>query len=172
MENLYYLVMRMTTWTDNDPRQFLHHYFVQEGAFVTCFAIALAIAVIGLLVFYGWFGMASNRLSNRTVWFVTLIVVGLVTLAVTQLVVIGSLDSLTGFFNDVASHASDLRQNVPQDQVGIFDLQVQQIKDTISKGCDVTWALDLWNTAISLIIFVVMSFVVKRFTRYAIAVPV
>lgn len=112
MENLYYLVMSMSTWNQNDPRQFLHHYFVENGAFVTSFAIALAVALIGLLVFYAWFGMASNRLSNRTTWFVTLVVVGLVTLVLTQLMVIGSADSLTGFFKDAADHAAELRKSI------------------------------------------------------------
>lgn len=171
MENLYYLVMRMETWIQNDPRQFLYHYFVTDGAFVTSFAIALAIAVIGLLVFYGWFGMVSNRLSNRTVWFVTFVVVGLVTFALTQLIVIGSLDNLTGFFNDAANYASELKRNVPKEQLPIFNAQVEQIKNAISDGCDVTWALDLWNTLISLIIFFVGSILAKRFTKYAIAIP-
>lgn len=171
MENLYYLVMRMSTWTQNDPHQFLHHYFVENGAFVTSFAIALAVAFIGLLVFYGWFGMVSNRLSNRTIWVVVLLVVGLVTFALTQLIVIGSMDNLTGFFNDAATFASELKKNVPLDKLSDFTQQVDQIKNAISDGCDVTWALDLWNTAISLIVFFVGSLLAKRFTRYAIAIP-
>ena len=41
----------------------------------------------------------------------------------------------------------------------------------MDKGCDVTWTLDLWNTAISLIIFFFISLGVKRMTKYAIAIP-
>jgi len=158
MENLYYFVTNMSTWTNMDPRQFLYHYFVTNGAFTTSFLIALVVAIVGLLLFYGWIGMTSSRLSTLTTWAVTLVFVG-------------SLSSQTGFFEDATQYAQQLRENEPDETLAQFEQQVTQIRDLMDKGCDVTWTLDLWNTAISLIIFFLFSLGVKRMTKYAIAIP-
>ena len=171
MENLYYFVTNMSTWTNMDPRQFLYHYFVTNGAFTTSFLIALVVALVGLLLFYGWIGMTSSRLSTLTTWAVTLVLVGLVTFALTQVSVVGSLSSQTGFFEDATQYAQQLRENEPDETLAQFEQQVSQIRDLMDKGCDVTWTLDLWNTAISLIIFFFISLGVKRMTKYAIAIP-
>ena len=110
MENLYYFVTNMSTWTNMDPRKFLYHYFVINGAFTTSFLIALVVAIVGLLLFYGWIGMTSSRLSTLTTWAVTLVLVGLVTFALTQVSVVGSLSSQTGFFEDATQYAQQLRE--------------------------------------------------------------
>lgn len=171
MENLYFLVTNMSTWTSMDPRQFLYHYFVTNGAFTTSFLIALAVAIIGLLLFYGWIGMCSSRLSNLTTWAITLALVGLLTFALTQVSVVGSLSSQTGFFEDATQYAQTLRTIEPDETLSQFEEQVAQIRDLMDKGCDVTWTLDLWNTALSLLIFILISLGVKRLTKYAIAIP-
>lgn len=171
MENLYFFVTNMSTWTDADPRQFLYHYFVTNGAFTTSFLIALVVAIIGLLLFYAWIGMTSSRLSNLSTWAVTLALVGLVTFALTQVSVVGSLSNQTGFFEDATQYAQQLREREPDETLAQFEQQVVQIRDLMDQGCDVTWTLDLWNTCISLIIFFVFSIGVKGVTRYAIAIP-
>ena len=171
MEKLYFLVTGLKTWTDRDPHQFLHHYFIENGAFTTSFLIALVVALLGLLFFYGWLGNFSNRLSTLPSWIVTLIVVGLITMVVTQVMVIGSYDSQTGFFDDVTQYAQELRQNESNNTVAQFDTDVDNIRSTMSNGCDVVYVLNLWNMILSLIIFFLCSLGVKRFTRYAIAIP-
>lgn len=175
MENLYYFVTTLTTWNQYDPNGFLNHYFIKDGAFVTCFLIALAVAVVGLLLFYGWIGMSSSRLSKLSTWLVTFVCVGLITMAATQLVVIGSEVSDTGFFGDATEFAqAELRpaaNKISQEEGQKFDREFNDIRDKMDKGCDVVYVLDLWNTGISLIIFFVGSLGVKRLTRYAIAVP-
>lgn len=171
MENLYFFVTNASTWTDMDPRQFLYHYFVTNGAFTTCFLIALSVAIVGLLLFYGWIGMASSRLSTLTTWAVTLVFVGLVTFALTQVSVIGSLSSQTGFFEDATQYAQTLRAAEPDETLAQFEQQVTNIRDFMDNGCDVTWILDLWNTALSVLIFFLISLGVKRMTKYAIAIP-
>ena len=171
MENLYFFVTNMLTWNNMDPRQFLYHYFVTNGAFTTSFLIALVVAIVGLLLFYGWIGMTSNRLSSLTTWFITLVLVGLVTFALTQISVIGSLSSNTGFFQDATQYAQQLRETEPDETLMQFEQQVTQIRDLMNQGCDVTWTLDLWNTTISLGIFFLLSLGVKRLTKYAIAIP-
>lgn len=171
MEKLYFLVTRMTTWTENDPRQFLDHYFIESGAFTTSFLIALVIAICGLLLFYGWIGMSSTRLSNGATWVVTLLAVGLITLVVTQVAVIGSLDSQTGFFENATQYAQQLRGQEPNETIAEFEQLAQNIRETMDKGCNVVYALDLWNTFLAVIIFFAGSVVAKRYTRYAIAVP-
>ena len=171
MEKLYFLVTGQDTWTQKDPHQFLHHYFIENGAFTTCFLIAIVVAILGLLIYYGWIGNVSNRLSTLPTWIVTFIVVGLITLAVTQVVVIGSLDNQTGFFDDVTQHAQELRQSVSNNALTQFDTEVNNIRNTMHNGCDVVYVLDLWNMFISLFIFFLLSLGVKRFTRYCIAIP-
>ena len=176
MENLYYFVTQLTTtWNQQDPRGFLNHYFVESGAFVTCFLIALVVAVVGLLLFYGWIGMTSPRLSKLSTWLVTFVAVGLITMAATQLAVIGSNESDNGFFGDATEYAqTKLRpaaNDLGQEEGRKFEQQFNDIRVKMDKGCDVVYVLDTWNMGISLIIFFVGSFCVKRLTRYAIAVP-
>lgn len=176
MDNLYFFVTQMTTtWNQFDPRGFLNHYFIENGAFVTCFLIALAVAVVGLLLFYGWIGMASSKLSKLSTWLVTFVCVGLITMAATQMVVIGSDASNTGFFRDATEYAQNkLRPDankISPEEGQKFEREFNDIREKMDKGCDVVYVLDLWNTGISLIIFFVGSIGVKRLTRYAISIP-
>ena len=174
MENLYFFVTNLSSW--NDPDHYLFHYFIKSGGFVTCFLIALIVAIVGLLLFYGWIGMVSPRLSKLSTWLVTFVCVGLITMAATQLVVIGSNNSGTGFFENAQQHRSELRRSAGdnhsgQDEIDKLDSNYNKICDEMDKGCDVVYVLDTWNMGISLIIFFVGSLGVKRLTRYAIAVP-
>ncbi len=171
VENLYFLVTNTSTWTSGDPRQLLDHYFIENGAFTTSLLIALGVAVVGLLIFYGWIGMSSNRLSNLPTWLVTLCSVGLITLGMTQMTVVGSQDSQTGFFEDAQQYVPVLKEGVPDADMNAFNNDVENIREAMDKGCDVVYTLDLWNMAIALVIFFVGSIAVKRMTRYAIAIP-
>ena len=175
MENLYYFVTTLTTWEHYDPRGFLNNYFIENGAFVTCFLIALAVAVVGLLLFYGWIGMSSSKLSKLSTWIVTFVCVGLITMAATQLVVIGSDASNSGFFGNATEYAqTKLRPaaiKISPEEGQKFEREFNDIRGKMDKGCDVVYVLDTWNMGISLIIFFVGSLGVKRLTRYAISVP-
>ena len=172
IETIYSIVTNMSTWTGADPRQFLHHYFIVNGAFTTALLIALAVAAVALLLFYGWIGMQSNRLSNFNVWLVTLICATLCTAGITQLSVIGSDEGQTGFFADAADYAqTTLRPNTPNEAIVQFEQDYDNIVKTMDGACDVVLALDLWNALLTIIVFVALSFGVKGFTRYAISVP-
>ena len=172
MENLYFFVTSLSSF--DDPSRFLSFYFIESGGFVTCFLIALIVAIVGLLLFYGWIGMVSPRLSKLSTWLVTFVCVGLITMAATQLVVIGSNNNGTGFFENAQQRRSELREGAVrngQDEIDKLDSNYNKICDEMDKGCDVVYVLDTWNMGISLIIFFVGSLGVKRLTRYAIAVP-
>lgn len=173
MKNLYFFVTMCKTWQYNDPKRFLHHYFITNDAFITCFLIALGAAIVGAALFYGWIGNQSVRLSKVSTWLVILLAVGLVSLGLTHLSVIGSAESQTGFFEDLISYRTELlnKEEIPDEQFTQFETEVTQVREAMDKGCDVVYMLDLGNAILAIVFFFIISLCVKRFTTYAVAVP-
>ncbi len=174
LQLIYSFVMHCSTWVNNDPRAFLDNYFVTEEAFTSLFLIAAGVAVVGAAIFYGWIGMTVNRLSNMLVWVVFLIVTGLLSLLITQSSVIGFKDSQTGIYKSIVDRTTILAHGTsPNDQTArtaIFN-DSDSMKNRLSGGCDVTWTLLILNAIYSMLIFLLLSILTKRFTNYAIAIP-
>ena len=174
MEQIYFLVSQCETWLNNDPNGYLEHYFCSDGGFTHAFLIALAIAIVAAIVFYGWIGMAVNRLANLGVWLATLFADAVLTFIITQMSVIGNSDAMTGIFKSIEEHRSELSTKIPvNDTTGQDNLSntTTQIIDTLSNGCDVTYGLNISNVIVSIVLFFVISLCVKKLTTHATHIP-
>lgn len=174
MEKLYFFVTSCGTWKDSDPNQYLSEYFINQSGFLNSFLIALVIAIIFAAIFYGWIGMAVDRLANLGVWLGTLVIDGIVTFLGTKLLVIGSQAAQSGIFNSIVNKQSELLSQIPvADEVGRNTLMstTSKLVDIIANNGDVVCSLLIGNAIISIILFVIISICVKSITTYATHVP-
>lgn len=175
MEKLYSLVSQCKTWLNDDPNGFLQQFFVSENGFTHAFLIALIVAIVCIALFYGWIGMAVNKLSNLVTWLCTLLVDAVVTFVLTRIMVIGSNDVGTGIYHSITEKLPKILN-----MMGVGDdtgrsmvmTQANTLKETLAHGCDVTNNLLLTNVIITVILFVIISFCVKGMTTHATHVPV
>lgn len=174
MKQIYFLVSQCETWLNNDPKGYLEHYFCSDGGFTHAFLIALAIAIVAAIMFYGWIGMTVNRLANLGVWLATLLADAVLTFIITQMSVIGNSDAMTGVFKSIEAHRSELSTQIAvNDTTGQDNLSntTTQIIETLSNGCDVTYGLNISNVVVSIVLFFIISLCVKKFTTHATYIP-
>lgn len=174
MDKIYFFVTNCSTWQDQDPNQYLSNYFIDGSGFLNSFLIALIVAVIFAAVFYGWIGMAVERLSNLGVWLGGLVLDGIVAFIATKLLVIGSQSAQNGIFSSIAEHQSQLSSQIPvADQAGHQQLTntTQQLIDTLSNNGDVVISLLIGTAVISIILYFLISICVKGLTTHATHVP-
>lgn len=174
MKQIYFLVSQCETWLNNDPNGYLEHYFCSDGGFTHAFLIALAIAIVAAIVFYGWIGMAVNRLANLGVWLATLFADAVLTFIITKMSVIGNSGAITGIFKSIDERRNELSTQIPVDDTTARDNlfnTTTQIIDTLSNGCDVTYGLNISNVVISIILFFIISLCVKNLTIHATHIP-
>ena len=182
MEKLYFLVTQAKTYgTGQDPIRLLQNYFVTEGAFMHAFIIAAIVAVAGLAIYYGIFGMKIFKLATRPVYWCMLVLVGLVTILFTQISVIGSAKQQTGFFasaetvkytnvdgrNYFDQYIEDLTPEEAEEAVE----QRSALEKEMSGFCDVVVSLDFLNALYAILIFFILSFAIKNMTTHAKKIP-
>lgn len=175
MDFLYQPILEgCDTWT-TDVNSYLSHYFLStgEGAFTTTFGIAVGVAAIFLLIFYGLFGYVLDKFSTRLVYWITFGLTFLVTWVATNFIVIGSANALTGVFGSINDYKESLQIACGTDIAAVEELNVSTnaLVQNLSDGCDVTLYLCLINSIVAVALFFLCSILVKRFTRYATAVP-
>lgn len=174
MDKIYFLVSTCETWLNKDGNGYLNNYFIDEGGFTNALLIAIAVAVVAAIVFYGVIGMKFNRLANLAVWLVTLAADAIVTFFVTQLMIIGSRDGNTGIFQSITNFRGTKLQEIPVDNIqGRTDLSnaTDQLVNLLSNGCDVTTYLNVTNVVLAVVVFFVISICVKGITIHAKHVP-
>ena len=174
MEKLYFLIAQCETWVKNDPNGYLYNYFIQEGAFLHAFLIALAVAALAAAIFYGWIGNAVAKLSNLPTWLCTTLLGAVVTFLATKMLVVGSNLAQTGIFQSIIEHKEELLKAIPpEDEVGRNNLisQTGKLVNTINDGCDVTNYLYLGNVVLVVLLFFIISLLVKKWTKFAVYVP-
>lgn len=174
MEKLYSLVSQCETWLMKDPNGFLQQYFMSENGFTHAFLIALIVAIVCIAAFYGWIGMAVNKLANLVIWLSTLLVDAIVTFALTRIMVIGSNNMGTGIFHSITEKLPKVLETMGvDDEAGrsMIISQANMLKDSLANGCDVTNYLLLTNVIVTVILFIIISLCVKGMTTHATHVP-
>lgn len=172
MENLFFFVKSCSTWK-NDGQLFLYTYFIEQGAFGKCLLIALCVAAVGAAVYYGFIGMKSESLSTLPVWLLTLVAVGLVSLAFAQMSVIGSPSKDNGVFRSMNNRLETIRQDSNNSDRMIEEAEYarNELSNKIDEKCDVVYAVDGGTTCYAILFFFIISIAVKRLTVHASAIP-
>lgn len=171
MEKIYALVTESSTWASLDSHRTLFNYFITEGAFTTCFLIALGAALLGIVIFYAWIGMNSVRLSNFTTWLSTLLGSCAVTFCATQFMIVGSAAKFSGYFGSLNKYAEGLRNSTPQSGLQILNEDLDKIRTAMDGFCDTVSMLHVTNLVLVILLFFIISVLVKGFTPQAKAVP-
>lgn len=172
MEKLYFLVSKCELYQSKGLCDFFGNYFSEGSGFMTSFLIALAVAVVGLIVFYGWFANFSYRLTNLGVWLTVLALVGIITIALTKVVVIGDSEPKSGFFaaantyweNKIENESPEICKQITSN----YNEVVEKMKEP---ACEVSINLYLTNLILSLLMFFGLSIVVKNFTIHGKSIP-
>ena len=172
MDFLYFFVKSSEEYGVNeDPMSLLKNYFETEGAFNTSFIYALIVAILGLLLFYGFFGMKIYKLATKTVYWVISGVVSVVTLVLTQLMVVGSKSGITGFFASVNEYFSKIVLNLEGEQLNQAMDQRQEIEEKMDGFCSAVICLDITNAVVAFGIFLLFSILVKNITIHTKRIP-
>lgn len=174
MQIIYSLVSQCETWLNHDPNGYLQTYFVEQGAFLNAFFVALVVAAIMAGIFYGWIGMAVNKLANIMTWLIGLVASGIVTFVLTKIMIIGSETAGTGIFHSIQERKSELLPAIHVEDTQAVDTlinQTNQLIQKLSEGCDVTTNLGLTNVGIAVLFYVIISFLVKGYTTYTTHIP-
>lgn len=174
MDFLYFLVKGVETYQDDaDPIRLLQNYFETEGAFTNAFIIAIVLALVGLAIFYGMFGMKVYKLATHKVYFAIMAIVAVLTFAITQVSVIGSQDAQSGFFASAETgpfFEEYMMSLSPVEQEEAI-AQRDELEDKMNGFCDVVIMLDTVNTFYSVLIFFLLSIVVKGATVHPKKIP-
>lgn len=171
--NFLYFFVKGCDMYGNDVDYYLGNYFESGGGFTTAAIIAATVAVVFISLFYGCIGNFVHRLSTKLCWGVAVVLVGLSTIGVTQLVVVGSEESNSGFF---ASANDYFETDISPYITGETDYHdaTQRQNDLFSKMggvCEVVGRLHGTNVVFSLVLFIVLSLISKRFTVHTKRIP-
>lgn len=173
MHSFYESFLSGTELWQNDNYNFLSNYFNAGGAATTSFLIAIIVAIVGLAIFYGIFGMKFPKVgSNRIVWLVIWVAVFGVTYLATDFFVIGDANNVTGIFDSMNTQVSELKNGAHVESIKVgYDTAYHAMVYQLSSGCGFNLTLLLVNSAIAFVVYGLGSLGVKRLTKYSINVP-
>ena len=176
--NFLYSLVKNAEMYVSDQREdgYLRQYFEVDGGFTTAAIIAVVAAVVFLILFYGCIGNFMHRLSTKLCWWITLVLVGLSTIGVTQFIVVGSDESNSGFFKSAENHweesvTKNISIGAEQDMATARNYKAQLKKDMGVMRCEVVRRLHVTNGLFSLVLFIVLSLISKRFTVHTKRIP-
>ena len=179
-EGIYSIVVNNDAWADG--YNFHSQYFVEENTFLITFLLMIGIGIAVALGFY--FGLCngnSNKYATPGNWVIALFVAGIAAFFVSN-IYIGSANTngLSGTETDATGFykSSELYcQNQIDANDGHPDMQEQvrtahnELVTKLSQGKDVAMRFNIMNIIISILLFIVTSFVVKNFTKHGSAIP-
>jgi len=177
MDKVYFFVSQLDEFTEGGW-DFYSNYFLEEGGFLYSFLIALAVAVVMLIIFYGFICNKVFKLSKPIVWLVFLCLSLGITFFATSSFIIGNYEAedSTGFYGSIETTYTNLSnkdnfQANPGDLKALIATKEDIIEKLGEKTSEVATSLCVGNSIFSLIWFLLFSVLFKGFTKYGIAVP-
>ena len=170
MDIFYFLVTSFSSEAYKDQYGFHSAYFADGSGYLTGFLLSLGIGVFLALCFY--FGLCtgnSAKPATRINWWITLLLVAVITYFVCDMVVIGAAGQPgTGFYAFCQDYANNyVSEHVGNNQtVQACLLEYNTIIDNLNQGNDVALMFNLNNVFYSVLAFVLTSFGVKNLTKH------
>ena len=168
MDIFYFLVTSFEAY--KDQYGFHSAYFADGSGFMIGLLLSLGIGVVMALCFY--FGLCNGKSAKpatRINWWVTLLLVAVITYFVCDMVVIGAAGQPgTGFYAFCQDYANNyVSEHVGNNQtVQACLLEYNTIIDNLNQGNDVALMFNLNNVFYSVLAFVLTSFGVKNLTKH------
>ena len=175
MDIFYFLVTSFSSEAYKDQYGFHSAYFADGSGYLTGFLLSLGIGVFLALCFY--FGLCNGKSAKhatRVNWFVTLLLVAVITYFVCDMVVIGAAGQPgTGFYAFCQDYANNyVSEHVGNNQtVQACLLEYNTIIDNLNQGKDVALMFNLNNVIYSVLAFFLTSLSVKNFTHHGSQIP-
>lgn len=172
--------------TGGENEEFIDYYtgyFVDTPVCRTVFLMGMAIAALIAALYY--FGACNFvfRLAKRWVWLCVLVLVFLATLFATIPQIVGvcgdNIDNSTGIFK-TAYDVADTKKDFVSDESATNEIEVlrQEFCDQFVAGEDsfmmsesLPLEMALANAVYASLLFIILSFVFKRFTIHGAAIP-
>ena len=170
MDIFYFLVTSFSSEAYKDQYGFHSAYFADGSGYLTGFLLSLGIGVFLALCFY--FGLCNGKSAKpatRINWWVTLLLVAVITYFVCDMVVIGAAGQPgTGFYAFCQDYANNyVSEHVGNNQtVQACLLEYNTIIENLNQGNDVALMFNLNNVFYSVLAFVLTSFGVKNLTKH------
>lgn len=177
MESLYFLVTGSPSW----DIEFHNNFFITKDAFLWGFVLAAVLGLVFCLAFY--FGCCNSKKSAKSanigVWAVFMLITGLCTYFVSDMVIIGgsqqpgSVFYEYSFYKSNEDHYLKLSQNpnASDSLLQEWAITKQNIRQDLNKGGDVRFDYDITNTVYALLFFFLWSLLFKRFTHNGKSIP-
>lgn len=178
MDFIYFTVTGSKSWTPD----YHANFFITEGGFAWGVAGAVIIAVICAFIFY--FGICNKKDSVKgasvTVWGVVLVISGLLGYFYADMILIGERNARdnNGLFRTHSFYKANEDYYIAKTKAGVSPDMAQQlvakkeeIKTNLNKGKDVRFDFDLTTGLFTVLIYFIVSIIIKRYSRNGRAIP-
>lgn len=180
MKSIFFLVGGMEQYADEYG--YHENFFETSGGFTTALIIAAAFAVICAIIYY--LGLCNSRktssCANLPVWLIALLLSGALTFVTTNTILIGSDDeegsetSLTyahSFYRNLEDYYIEISVDAPETEQEAMMECKNNIVEQLNQGEDVALMFNLNSTIYALLIFYILSIILKGFTSQGMAIP-
>ena len=173
MDIFYFLVTSLEAY--KDQYGFHSAYFADGSGFMIGLLLSLGIGVVMALCFY--FGLCNGKSAKpaiRANWWITLLLVMIITYFICEMVVIGAAGQPgTGFYEFCQNYANNyVAEHVGNNQtVQACLLEYNTIIENLNQGKDVALMFNLNSVIYSVLVFFLTSLGVKNLTKHGSQIP-
>lgn len=155
---------------------FYNDYF-STSVLSSVFFLGVGVAAIIALVYYLGICNFSFKLAKRWCWLIVLLATGIVTLFVSNNVMVGTYDGdpedSTGFFASIDSTREHLLAlTTTEEEVNQVNLDSGSLRDAVLEGTETIFVeVSLMNALYAIVLFIIFSIIFKRFSTHGKAIP-
>lgn len=156
---------------------FYNDYFSDTSVLTSVGAWCIGIALTIALVYYIGICNFSFKLAKRWCWLIVLFITGIVTLCISNNVMVGTYDgdpeNSTGFYASIDSTRERLLQLcTTEEEINQVNIDSGTLRDSVREGTETIFLeISLVNAFYSLILFILFSVFLKRFSTHGKAIP-
>lgn len=161
----------------NDYALYFEHYVKQTNVCLTTFLIGIGIALAIAAIFYFGICNTSFTLSKRVNWVIALIITAAASFFASSSYLEGhdggSGATSSGIYADSYNFQETLSEDLDDDNLATMNGDADNFRTDLNKGeFSIFTEIALLNMAYSVIFFLCLSFVFKRFTTHGKNIPV
>lgn len=155
---------------------FYNDYF-STSILTEVFLCGIGIALFIAIIFYLGLCNFSFKLAKRWSWLVVLLLTGIVSVFVSNKVMVGRYDGdpedSTGFYASIDTTRERLiTLATSEEEINQVNLDSGSLRDSVREGEETVFAeISLMNALYSVILFVLFSVLFKRFSTHGKAIP-
>ena len=163
-----------------DFARYFSNYFLGTDVCFNIFIVMLIVSVAMCAIFYLWLGRTTIRFANVPSWIAAMIIAGAATFGISAAMIYGNYDSenaenCTGIYQSSYQTLEELNQTYG-DNIENIDNETtiaENFRQAVDSGDEsMPMGVAAINGLYALILSIALSFVFKRYSIHAIAIPV